>query len=74
LKIQDWIWTAKYDSPLISVSCYSVYAKSNTIFDIPAEAPRPTRLVVLQSFSSLILILDMWFCDLFSISAMQSVG
>jgi len=29
-----------------------VYAKSNTILDIQTEAPWPTRLVALQSFSN----------------------
>jgi len=29
-----------------------MYAKSNTILDIQTEAPRPTRLVTLQSFSN----------------------
>jgi len=29
-----------------------MYAKSNTILDIQTEAPRPTRLVALQSFSN----------------------
>ena len=29
-----------------------MYAKSNTILDIRTEAPRPTRVVALQSFSN----------------------
>ena len=29
-----------------------MYAKSNTILDVQSEAPWPTRLVALQSFSN----------------------
>ena len=29
-----------------------MYAKSNTILDIQTDAPRPTRVVALQSFSN----------------------
>jgi len=56
------------------ISCCSMYTKSNTILDIQTEAPRPTRLVALQSFSNTVLILDMWFCNLFNVSVRQSVG
>jgi len=40
------------------ISCCSVYTKSNTILDIQTEAPRPTPLVALQSFSNTVLILS----------------
>jgi len=44
-------WAFLWSKVCFCISCCSVYAKSNTILDIQTEAPRPTRLVALQSFS-----------------------
>jgi len=49
-----------------------VYAKCNTILDVQTEAPRPTRLVTLQSFSN--THTGHMICNLFNVSVMQSVG
>jgi len=45
-------WAFLWSKVRFCISCCSVYAKSNTISDIHTEAPRPTRLVALQSFSN----------------------
>jgi len=56
------------------ISCCSIHAKSNAILDIQTEEPRPTRRVAPHSSSNAVLILEMWFCNLFNVSVRQSVG
>jgi len=80
----DVLWRICYTDTALSFSmvkglflhlvCCTAYVKSNTILGVQTQAPWPTGLANLRSFSNRLLMLCMWFCNVFNVSVRQIVG